>query len=414
MAGAIHLHAQHGDPLVRGIMARLLRKVCSPLFEMVRRWVLEGELDDLYQEFFVIGQPVKAEALWREGYQLQGNMLPTFIPESLAQSILRTGKSINFLRVCCEDNGWEEAASEAVAAAGTSGDRGGLGYGETEALEVMVMEAARRIDRHLIKIMYERYKFREHCLAIKRYLLLGQGDFIQYLMDLVGPDLSQPANTVSSFKLSGLLESAIRASNAQYDDGDVLDRLRVKMMPYNDGDRGWDVFSLEYILRDPLNTIFTEVVISNYLRIFNFLWRLKRVEHALSATWQTMKPNCSLARLYTPSGHGEKSHMVAVLRRCQTLRNEMNHFVTNLQYYIMFEVLEYSWAKFLEEMEDAQDLDDLIKAHENYLVSILEKALLGERSKLLCKTLFSLFDLILRFRGLADRLYENIRAVQGR
>ena len=92
----------------------------------------------------------------------------------------------------------------------------------------------------------------------------------------------------------------------------------------------------------------------------------------------------------------------------------MNHFVTNLQYYIMFEVLEYSWANFLEEMEDAQDLDHLIKAHDNYLVSIIEKALLGERSKLLCKTLFSLFDLILRFRGLADRLYENIRAVQSR
>eukprot|EP00250_Pteridium_aquilinum_P012464 c20743_g1_i1 orf=307-2976(+) len=414
MAGAIHMHAQHGAPMVRNIMARLLIRVCSPLFEMVRRWVLEGELDDLYEEFFVVGQPVKAEALWREGYRLQSSMLPSFIPESLAQRILRTGKSINFLRVCCEDHGWAAAASEAVAAAGTSGDRGGLGYGETEALEVMVMEAARRIDRHLLKIIYEQYRFRDHCLAIKRYLLLGQGDFIQYLMDLVGPDLSQPANTVSSFKLAGLLESAIRSSNAQYDEGDILDRLRVKMMPYNSGDRGWDVFSLEYTLRDPLNTIFTEAVMASYLKIFNFLWRLKRVEHALSATWQTMKPNCSLARLFTSSGHGEKSQVVAVLRRCQTLRNEMNHFVTNLQYYIMFEVLEYSWANFSDEMEDAQDLDDLIAAHEKYLTSIIEKALLGERSKLLCKTLFSLFDLILRFRGLADRLYENARAVQAR
>ncbi|KAH7425118.1 hypothetical protein KP509_11G040600 [Ceratopteris richardii] len=414
MAGAIHMHAQHGAPIVRSIMARLLVRVCSPLFEMVRRWVLEGELDDIYEEFFVVGHPVKAEALWREGYRLQSGMLPSFIPESLAQRILRTGKSINFLRVCCDDHGWAEAARDAVAAASNSGNRGGLGYGETEALEVMVVEAARKIDGHVLKIMYDQYRLRDHCLAIKRYLLLGQGDFIQYLMDLVGPDLSQPANTVSSFKLAGLLESAIRASNAQYDEGEILDRLRVKMMPYNDGDRGWDVFSLEYILRDPLNTIFTEAVMANYLKVFNFLWRLKRVEHALSATWQTMKPNCSLARLFTSSGSAEKSQVAAILRRCQTLRNEMNHFVTNLQYYIMFEVLEYSWAKFLEEMEDAQDLDDLIAAHERYLTSIIEKSLLGERSKLLCKTLCSLFDLILRFRALADRLYENARAVQAR
>ncbi|EFJ34488.1 hypothetical protein SELMODRAFT_438859 [Selaginella moellendorffii] len=415
MAGAIHAHAQHGDPLVRSFMSRLLRRVCSPLFEMVRRWVLEGEVDDLYGEFFILAQPVKAEALWREGYSLQSGMLPSFIPEPLAQRILRTGKSINFLRVCCEDQQWATEAAEALAAAGASANAGSLGYGETEVLETLVVEAAGRIDRHVIKIIYERYKFRDHCLAIKRYLLLGQGDFIQYLMDLVGPDLSQPANTVSSFKLAGLLESAIRALNAQYDDTEVLDRLRVKMMPHGDGDRGWDVFSLEYNARDPLTTIFTEQVMGSYLRIFNFLWRLKRVEHALSATWQTMKPNCSLGRPWTSVVDGAvKSQLVAVLRRCQTLRTEMNHFVTNLQYYIMFEVLEYSWANFLEEMEEAHDLDELIAAHEKYLGSIMEKALLGERSQLLSKTLFTLFDLILRFRGLADRLYENAREVQTR
>ncbi|KAJ7547158.1 hypothetical protein O6H91_08G072500 [Diphasiastrum complanatum] len=414
MAGAIHMHAQHGDPLVRGFMGSLLRRVCSPLFEMVRKWVLEGEIDDLYGEFFVVPQPVKAEALWREGYQLQTGMLPSFIPEPLAQRILRTGKSINFLRVCCEDQGWATAAADALAAAGTPAGGGGIGYGETETLEALVVEAAARIDRHLIRIIYDQYKFREHCLAIKRYLLLGQGDFIQYLMDLVGPDLSQPANTVSSFKLAGLLESAVRSSNAQYDDSDVLDRLRVRMMPHNEGDRGWDVFSLEYNARDPLTTIFTEFVMARYLRIFNFLWRLRCVDHALSATWQTMKPNCSIARLWASIDGGTKSQLAAVMRRCQTLRNEMNHFVTNLQYYIMFEVLEHSWANFLDEMEEAHDLDELIVAHERYLSSIVEKALLGERSQLLCKTLFTLFDLILRFRGLADRLYENAREVQTR
>ena len=59
----------------------------------------------------------------------------------------------------------------------------------------------------------------------------------------------------SSFKISGILESAICASNAQYDDPDILNILRVKMIPHHSGDRGWDVFSLEYNARDPLNTI---------------------------------------------------------------------------------------------------------------------------------------------------------------
>ena len=67
--------------------------------------------------------------------------------------------------------------------------------------------------------------------------------------------ISQPANTITSFKLSRLLQSAMHASNAQYDYPCILDRLRMKMMPHHSGDRGWDFFSLEYNARDPLNTI---------------------------------------------------------------------------------------------------------------------------------------------------------------
>ncbi|KAM6547897.1 hypothetical protein CsatB_019573 [Cannabis sativa] len=414
MAGAIHLHAQHGDPMVQDFMRRLLRRVCSPLFEMVRSWVLEGELEDIFAEFFVVGQPVKAESLWREGYMLHSGMLPSFIPQSLAQRILRTGKSINFLRVCCDDRFWAEAATEAAAAAGTSTRRGGLGYGETDALESLVDEAAKRIDKHLLDVMYNRYKFKEHCLAIKRYLLLGQGDFVQYLMDIVGPELSEPANTISSFQLAGLLETAIRASNAQYDDPDILDRLRVKMMPHGTGDRGWDVFSLEYDARVPLDTIFTESVMAKYLRIFNFLWKLRRVEHALIGAWKTMKPNCITSNSFDKLQHAVKMPLLSTLRRCQVLWDEMNHFVTNLQYYIMFEVLEVSWSTLSNEMEVAKDLDDLLAAHEKYLNSIVEKSLLGERSQTLYKSLFVLFDLILRFRSHADRLYEGIHELQAR
>ena len=74
---------------------------------------------------------------------------------------------------------------------------------------------------------------------------------------------------------------------------------------------------------------------------------------------------------------GEKHKLVAILRRCQALINEMNHFVTNLQNYLMFEVLDYSRVDFLDEMEESRDLDELIVAHERYLNAIVENSLLG-------------------------------------
>ena len=138
-------------------------------------------------------------------------------------------------------------------------------------------------------------------------------------MDILGSDLSQPANTISSFKLSGILESAIHASNAPYDDPDILDRLRAKMIPHHSGDRRWDVFSLEYNSRDPRNTIFTESLMARNLKTFNFLWKLKLVEHSLSATWQTMKSSCSISLLLATRDSGGKQQLVALLRRYQTL-----------------------------------------------------------------------------------------------
>jgi gamma-tubulin complex component 3 len=52
-----------------------------------------------------------------------------------------------------------------------------------------------------------------------------------------------------------------------------------------------------------------------YLRIFNFLWRLKRVEYALSASWQTMKPNTMALLEKRLGAPGRK--LVGELRRCQ-------------------------------------------------------------------------------------------------
>ncbi|KAJ0796166.1 putative gamma-tubulin complex component protein [Helianthus annuus] len=325
LAGEIHLHAQHGDPLLHEFMKRLLLKVSSPVFEMVRSWVMQGNLQDLHSEFFVSEQSVKPELLWKEGYQINYLMLPSFISKSLATRVLRT----------------------------------------------------------------------------------GQGDFVQYLMETVGPVLAEPAKTISLIHLSGLVEKAILSSGAQYDDRDILDRIKVKMMmPHGVKDRGWDVFHLDYDIRVPLNTVFTESVMGSYLRVFSFLWKIRRVEHAVLGAWKTMKPNLTSCHVFTNYPKAVGLQIVSTSRKCQLLWDKMNNFVMSMQAYIMFEVLEVTWAKFCNEMEASKDLDDLIAAHEKYLVTIVEKSLLGETSEALYKALLMLLDVILRFTSVADRLYE--------
>lgn len=44
-----------------------------------------------------------------------------------------------------------------------------------------------------------------------------QGDFIQYLMDLLGPELSKRGASVYRHTLTNVLETALNASNAKFE-----------------------------------------------------------------------------------------------------------------------------------------------------------------------------------------------------
>ena len=428
LASALHSHAATGDAAAAALVNRLLAAACVPLCDALVAWVTRGELGTgTEEEFFVREDPgVADEHLWRRKYSLAPGPLPPLVNQQQAEVALRVGKSLNFLRRCCgEDVSW---SSDAATALGAAADAGGLVYGNTAAVEALLRTAATCVDTRLREVLFTRFRLGEHCAAIKRYLLLGQGDFITSLMDGVGGALREAATGVSAYRLASVLEAAVRASNAQFDDPDVLGRLRVKLLPHGGGETGWDVFCLEYVVTPPLTTVLTDDAMQRYLRVFSFLWRLKRVEHALSGTWGGMKPNAPagggallMAALGGRSTRGMSASadessgvaqmVVPLLRRCHTLRAEMAHFVTNLQYYTMFEVLEHSWQEFTTAMAAATDLDGVIAAHEAYLEAVIARALLGDRSSLVAQHLGALFDLMLRFASLADRLFDVARDV---
>ncbi len=59
-----------------------------------------------------------------------------------------------------------------------------------------------------------------------------------------------------------------------------------------------------------------------------------------------------------------------MLRYFHAKRSEMAQFVTSLQYYIVFEVLEPAWASFMKQLGQAQDLDAVIALHDGTLEAI--------------------------------------------
>lgn len=106
-----------------------------------------------------------------------------------------------------------------------------------------------------------------------------------WLMFLCRTSLARPANTLYRHNLTAHLDTALRSSNAIHDPLDVRRRLDARMLEYSHGEIGWDVFTLEYKVDAPIDTVLDPVSMETYLKLFRHLWQMKRIETALNAGW---------------------------------------------------------------------------------------------------------------------------------
>ncbi|KAL4991409.1 Spc98 family-domain-containing protein [Aspergillus falconensis] len=365
----------HGDPFVCNFAEKLLAHVTRPFYDMLRLWIYDGELSDPYKEFFVVEPEFRpstdprriATSVWEDKYKLEDDMVPSIITKEFAKKVFLIGKSLNFIRYGCGDSGWVEAYSKEASKE--------LRYGDTASLETSIDEAYKTTMARLIHLMDDKFRLFDHLHALKKYLLLGQGDFIALLMESLASNLDRPANSQYRHTLTAQLEHAIRASNAQYDSQDVLRRLDARMLELSHGEIGWDCFTLEYKIDAPVDVVITPWGSTQYLKVFNFLWRVKRVEFSLGSTWR----RCMTGARGVLGSVDDK--VGADWKRARCVIAEMIHFVCQLQYYILFEVIESSWDQLQASIsKPGCTLDDLIEAHTKYLNSITHKGLLGSSS----------------------------------
>jgi gamma-tubulin complex component 3 len=387
----------------------LLTPVTRPFYDMLRHWIYDGELSDPYHEFFVLERDpnevkegedprnrTSATSVWEDKYDLNTNMIPSIMTEDFAQKVFLIGKSLNFIRYSCGDSAWVEQYSKAASKE--------LRYGDTATLEAWIDEAYKTTMARLMHLMTDKFHLFEHLKALKDYIFLGQGDFIALLMESLSANLDRPAGAQYRHTLTAQLEHAIRGSNAQYDSPEVLRRLDARMLQLSHGDIGWDCFTLEYKVDAPVDVVVTPWANRQYLKMFNFLWRVKRVEFVLATTWRKCMTG---ARGVLQAGDQ------TVAETWKSTRGEiaaMIHFIGQLQYYILFEVIESSWDDLQKAVHaEGCTLNELIAAHLKYLHQITHKGLLGgkeSKSSNHMKTMGELMSLMLHYRNSVDGLYS--------
>ena len=144
-------------------------------------------------------------------------------------------------------------------------------------------------------------------------------------------------------------------------------------------------------------TIFGQNAIRKYLMLFNALWRGKRMEYMLSCMWTKGTALHKMAR--------SLPEMSNVLQRSHLLSSEMVHFVHQLAYYTTFEVMECSWDLLEKALGQSSNLDEVIDAHNEFIETLVKRALLDERSKDLLTQLRAIYDRIVEFQNIQNKLY---------
>jgi gamma-tubulin complex component 3 len=276
-----------------------------------------------------------------------------------------------------------------------------LQYNDIGGLERSIDTAYRIASHRLFEVFVEKFRLLDHLSALKNYLLLGHGDFADQLMETLGysfyifllrssysfksPSLARPANTLYRHNLTATLESAIRSSNAHKDPVDILRRLDARMLEYSHGEIGWDVFTLEYKVDAPIDTVLDADAMEKYLKLFKHLWQMRRINKALDQGW--MRIIGGARTFLRVPGMSQVDDLLFIDRALSDLEPkwhktrlvvaEMIHFIRQVEAYCRLEVIECSWKGLIDFLNKKEgDLDALIEAHRLYLDRVAKKVLL--------------------------------------
>lgn len=349
--------ATHGDERVADLVEGLLAKTAAPVLAGIQRWVCSGRLSpDPAHEFFVQETGEDGD-FWASRYELNARMVPTFIAPQVAEKILIVGKTITFLRRCCEDDRPAFAVPNDQA----------FTYG-SHALASVVEEAYQRTNQRVLKALNEDFRLLDHLKALESCVLLAQGDFAMQLVD--GLDAAA-AKRRGAFGSSGAdavaaLDNAIKSSNAARLHPSAVQRLKVVVQ------EGADIsFGLDYDATPPIDAIVDADARTFYAQSFHALRARRRVEARLTDAWRSL----ALARRVRGLGTMEKR----ALRKAALARNEMATLSATVSAHVA-DAFAGAWKRLEEDVNAAQGLDEVRRAHRAYLDSIASDALFAPRN----------------------------------
>ena len=128
---------------------------------------------------------------------------------------------------------------------------------------------------------------------------------------------------------------------------------------------GLEAFTLDYEVKWPLSLILSKKALTKYQMLFRHLFYAKHVERLLCHLWASNKQSKKHML------HKRPWHSIAF-----ALRQRMIHLVQNLEYYMMFEVIEPNWHLLEDNLRSVTNIDGVLEHHNDFLDRCLKDCML--------------------------------------
>ncbi|KAH0620175.1 hypothetical protein JD844_020179 [Phrynosoma platyrhinos] len=224
--------------------------------------------------------------------------------------------------------------------------------------------------------------------SIKHYFLMDQGDFYVHFMDLTEEELKRPIDLMPHDLITQLLRVLAIETKQE--------KAILNADPTELSLSGLEAFSFDYLVKWPLSLIINRKALTRYQMLFRHMFYCKHVERQLCSVWISSKA------AKRSSLHSSKWFAGAF-----TLRQRMLNFVQNIQYYMMFEVMEPTWHILEKNLKSASNIDDVLIHHTSFLDNCLKDCMLTNPE--LLKVFSKMMSVCVMFTNCMQRFSHSMK-----
>lgn len=251
---------------------------------------------------------------------------------------------------------------------------------------------------NLMKTLKKDYRLLEYLQAMRNYFLLEAGDTMYDFYTAIFDKVQEKESWQQPSFLNVQLQEAV-GQRCPEDSS----RLSVFLEPIDPARKkhpvnNLEVLTLSYKVPWPVDIVISSECQKIYNQVFLLLLQIKWAKYSLDTLrFSTFTDVSKQVEGAVPEEAKLKAPVNQQIHRMCLLRVKLMHFVNSLHNYIMTRILHSTGLEFQHQVQEAKDLDQLIKIHYKYLATIHDRCLLREKVSFVKEAIMKVLNLVLIF-----------------